>query len=410
MLLRPFILSKTSPFDWKENYLIPFRKRLYTVPCWLGKTIKYGGAIFGLNLISLNRIQLEFKKLQSNYITETDINSLFNCNKNIECLNEKIWRANRRCLTPKPLLSSLTPLPIPELQTLSHPTQTNAPNAERANNWVLRQHPSIQPLAYTLATSVIKNYITFPQFLEALDESARIAEQNIGFSPFGMIILNKPDGASGPWVADCLRLSRKPVAQLIITASEKVTWTNMHELFGAPKQITHWMVVDDALYSGQQLREQILPYAVSALRKKYLYEALTIHLVIPYVNTHGKALVETYCKRLSHENIKVLFANSRTMPNIKKVVEKLSEEDRVAGLALVDTVYRPPLRCTTYFEHKVGDHLSFPDALNKGTIKTRTYKGFLNATEKKYVEIPGNERVAGQLGFIPKFVPPYKLA
>ena len=431
-----FSFTETNPFAWKDGFLFASQNSLQIIPKskWYGNVIKNFTSFTSntyLSQSSLLRIRTEFERLRRENLAVTDLQKIFTANKNISCLNEKIRRYNKDHPHTATPLAIVEKLPLPQLQAvisddstrasearleeLSMPEEGHEPNIEKANLWVQSQHASLQPLAFALAKSVIRNYVDFPTFVASLDKSVAQALKTIGRKPFGIVTWDEPHGSSGPWVRSLLKMSKQPQAEMSILYNKKklpiptTTFDVQNKKSRAHTKknpiVKDWILVDDAVYTGTQLN-QILSTLKGKLASLYPNEEIRIHVAIPYMSSFALKNLQTAETNKTNDTITIVPYPVHIMESVAEVAERsLSEEDRQAGQLLVDTLFRN-LSCTTYFAHKVGDGVSLPRNLSDGAVWMRLYK--LLKQTAVLDEAQSNASFVNYTQFIPEFRPHYR--
>lgn len=294
------------------------------------------------------------------------------------------------------------PLALDRLDGLSYPIADHSLDIKKANEWLQRQESSLQPLAYALVESVIRNYCSFPAFISSLDKSIQMSLNLIGEEPFGIITYSTRNySKSGPWVKSLLKMKRKPCAEMLVTFvrsleldENQITFKDENnKVVVAPNStIKEWIYVDDASYSGTQLMESVLPSICSQLTTLYPNDRPRLHIAIPYMSTLAIRKLEDAAA--TNAKLSIILAPSVVMETVEdSVKKKLTIAQREAGKVLIDTLNssrKSPFPCTTYFAHKVADGLSFPTALLEGKVvsasQSVSYHPFIPKFEPHYYQ------------------------
>jgi hypothetical protein len=415
-----FSITQTSPFSWKNDLLAVSDNKISIVKPGLSTSLL---ALVQQHSLSIAKVREAFQQERDTVCQQKDLTLVarFNCNNNLQCLNEKIARVNAKQNDPTQHIKPLELLALPPLKaTVSRKDDSNAPSAKDATEWVTKQHASFQPIAYVLARAALNSYVPKNDFKIALQHSVEAAKEKIENRPFGVVTWEKPRGSSGPYVESLAKLFGKPGQRLKIVShdlmetaeftelTESKKTTTSKKVVKAGQKVLHWILFDDAIYSSNQLRSTVLPSVMRHLTSKYEGSKLQLHLVIPYASDAGKKKVDAYWKQEWKDHT-LHFSNFCKMDTIQEIAKReLTEEHIVAGIALADCADEEAPKCITYFWDKVGDAQSFPLTVVDGYIKTRTYKHFESATFKQYKEAAGNVKTVNSHSFIPAIKPPYR--
>lgn len=387
---------------------------------------------------SLERVREVFERCRDLLIKDLDqqdpktrMKLTFCCNQNIAQLNERIKAYNAAKTAEKITKLDLIPLPgivfhkkeglesvvtkkqfDPKLVPPSY-----APDTDCLNEWVKAQHPVIQPVAFALAQGVADHYVSFPEFIQALDETTAKVERRIENRSFGLVLVDGEE-KSGLWVSRLARFNRPPNTQRTAFSFSKMAimgYTGI--LSDEEKKIRDWVVVDDASYSANQMKGEILRYVIPGLIKNIPEGEIRIHLAVPYMTPYAVDYLENkLLEELGEEDsqveansyrIKIFLGNSRELMPIGKIFEGIGDpEDRTIAKRLSEVIssmkensYSKNCQqklSVNYFDHKVGDELSFPAYLSEGKVVNYSYRSnYLSLKE----EVPSP---------IPQFNPVYK--
>lgn len=254
------------------------------------------------------------------------------------------------------------------------PKPGSEPDPTTLRNWAEGQHSDLHPFVHKLVQSILNNYCSFEQFIIALDESVQAVEKVCGDNPKG-ILCSSDCMKSGYWVSRLCNFQKK--ANVIKSPIDFLpSWLGDGKLSTEELEIADWIIVDDAVYSCTQLKEEILPNFLRGLFRQIPQDkTIRIHLAIPFMTAYAKNYIENRLLKDLGEKIPCLLpildrvtllpTQTRQMPSLDNIIDSLKEKDRkVANRFLIQWGIRDNSRiATTYFAHKVGDSLSFPSFL-----------------------------------------------
>jgi hypothetical protein len=406
MTLQYFSLTKSSPLDWKDNYLLSVGGTLVIMPKWLGKRVKQALVYFGnltnlkLNYGCLERIRKEFAALAQQEVEKNShcsgakrkAKQALAVNKNVQCFNEKLMRFNvlledkSKTLEPIPLLP-LLPLRIEQPEqtsaekealskrmrvVLGSEIERKTLHIQALTKWVLAQHTSFQPTAYAAAQSVVENHIDHPTFFSALDQTLQMVQADLQGRPVGLVSWVNMSKASNLLVKMIAKRMLKPQQEFAV--QEKLTeyGMNLTKPPSMQEDARDWVIVDDALYEGLEFKNRVLAKIREVLMSHIHQDGeIRIYIAIPYMTK--EAYEELQKPFLNNERFKIILHPPKIMPSIETIRRGLSKEDVIAGHALIPPDQSPSIVSTT-FDHCMPDERTFPSALINGVVLKRTYK------------------------------------
>ncbi len=233
------------------------------------------------------------------------------------------------------------------------PQSDNSIDPVKAQEWINLHEKEDQKLAKNVLKKI--DHVSFERFLFGLKESIEKWNVLIMSRPDSQrdyaILLDKRDEKSIQWVTSlALPWLAHPPSQIV----------TMGELKSIKKDIHHLVIIDDAIYSGNQMTE-LLDWLLR-LRSHPEYQHLLdkeYHLIVPFISEKGK-------ERLSEREINVI--HHETMPNF---------DDK--GLKIYG-------QTATYFAHKIAQtRISTIDIISTGeTIRRKPGIRFIPSTAEPY--------------------------
>jgi hypothetical protein len=233
------------------------------------------------------------------------------------------------------------------------PQSDNAIDPLKAQEWVNMHDKEDQ----TLAAKILKkiDHVSFDRFIFGLKASIEKWNTLIMSRPESQrnyaILLDDRDEKSIQWVTSlALPWLAHPPTQII----------TFGKLETIKKDIQHLVIIDDAVYSGNQMtgfldeldRTRILPQHQHLLNKE-------CHIIVPFISENGK-------KRLSEREVNII--HHETIPNFK--IEGLDIGGQTA----------------TYFAHKIAQEgTSTISIISSGeTIRRKPGVRFIPSTHEPY--------------------------
>ncbi len=282
-----------------------------------------------------------------------------------------------------------------DLDNIPRPKSSNAINSERASAWI-DAHPTVSGQA--VARALVKEIQRISQ--DRFEEDLRKVIVKLTASiPAGEdIIVVSETNKSNMWVSRLAlaNLNKKPKAvyNLPFIGHEKVPNYITEFIPVSDRGVRRFIFFDDAIYSGNQLSNNIRGF-VDLLRKSGIDpSAVNIDVVVPYATKSGRELVQNATND-AQVNVFIQEIIDTAEDKMAKYGQDVLEEYRAMYNAL-------PQTALTYFDHKM------PDATS---VLTRVMKeGYVMSKEKgedgRYMYF--SRQVIEQIPFIPDITPPYK--
>lgn len=267
-----------------------------------------------------------------------------------------------------------------------HPDQSVNPeiNGPEAEAWI---NSFTQPEAQDAARWLVDNItrITFRDFQRELIDLLEVVKKEIADVPY--ITLAPRDSMyqkSETWVAQmAVDLGLVP-PQDIVLAKHIASYVNTHP------DIRYVLYFDDASYSGDRIRTNMLGQSINLMR----HPNLMYKIIIPYMTSFAANMAKEVVQQSLRPKVRVFnreristiddLLMKEPLPRQKQLMKAFSQ---YMDINMDRDSYGITL---TYFDHKVGDWLSFPESVRKGWV--RDENGEIIATHQ----------------FIPEIIPPYK--
>jgi hypothetical protein len=216
------------------------------------------------------------------------------------------------------------------------PRQSNTIVPATANTWIASHSPDLQPIARKFLGVV--RHVSFKKFLLQLYKAVQSFNNKLLSLPpaereFVIIIPAYGHQKSNQWVTEiALPFFKKP-PEGVIKLDQAQEFCRLHPT------VRHAVILDDALYSGKQMRDFI-----SAIKIDCFF-----HVIIPYMTKHGIDRITSSKVWISeHERMLTLedFCAMRVF----------NQEDQELLRNWRDEYW--PFRSLTYFDHKIADQQS----------------------------------------------------
>ncbi len=207
--------------------------------------------------------------------------------------------------------------------------------------------------------------ITFLQLKDALWQCSQQLNALLGDHPYALGFV---PGKSQQWIAELALpfLNRTPDSSFQVHTDSS---SMVARGFQSPLQTNtrHFVVFDDAAYSGAQLIA-IIEGLKKEVADKYPQEKCRLYLVVPFMSCHAIDLLnsrgkEEWGSQIYNLEVHVVTSGRR----IKAITDVLSlaELERLVEIENTMDYFngRTPNKCLTFMEWKVPDHNSMPRPL-----------------------------------------------
>ena len=256
----------------------------------------------------------------------------------------------------------------------------------KLQKWVGCHRSEHQKTAQALASSV--QHISFDAFQKGLEaslshfykEKLSAKEQN---KKYWLVLMDYPDGAaghSGSWVPSLVLqkiLNDSPNPPDHICSMQTGT---LQELLKEEALPDFLLVMDDASFSGTQIKAYLKRLEKELKRAEGEAQSLEINLVIPYTSTKARLLI------LEEEHL--LLHTDQCVKSIEELLSKEALEDfkKSAHCICPDGLF------LTYFDHKMPDTFSVSDIVSCGYAFTYRQE-MTNCKERAIQEKGWKERL-----------------
>jgi hypothetical protein len=228
-------------------------------------------------------------------------------------------------------------------------------------------------------------HVTKEQFLQALRELVTTLAAQVGNEPY--VVLAPRDSQynkSETWVANLA------VEQGLHEADGVILAKNIPGYLKDNPGINHIVLFDDASYSAERVKYNLVGQTTNLRRNT----ELKYYIVIPYMTTMASQIINESIP-LDVRN-RVIILNNRTIHSLAEIYSQQTTLEpklfadallKFFGIDLESDIQGAGL---TYFDHKVPDLISLPEAVRRG--------------EARNDEV----LVIARHQFIPEIIPPYK--
>ncbi len=204
--------------------------------------------------------------------------------------------------------------PVDQIDPALIPSQPARFDPQKVQEW-LESDPS--PVVRALKEKILQNvqHIPFGEFVRNLHAvTEKLNEQLVSKNEQYAVLWDYKPHASRRWTYELAKpfLQKKPAIETYFHGSAEPTTKALTEAM--EKGIRHFVIFDDASYSGSQLEATLLQ--VHALYRIHGKPTLRFIIVTPYITSHAASV-------LSKPGVTVLSA--KTMPYARDI---LSEEER----------------------------------------------------------------------------------
>lgn len=241
------------------------------------------------------------------------------------------------------------------------PMYHSKPNYEHLREWVDSQAtPKLREIAQKMVQNL--HYVSFADFLAALNLIVTRFNQQIGSEPFIIVVAGSSkkakEGCSDRWVpAIALQHTELNPPSNITTIAELPL-----ALVSNPN-IKNILLLDDATYSGAQMSETISSIintlgGIQTLNTMYL----NIHIAIPYYTK--EAMDQISSKPPYLHKLQINFIGHQPMPTMLEIIGVENFE----YLKKIGTQDIYPRQTLTYFDHRLADHWSIYQPIYTGEM------------------------------------------
>lgn len=235
------------------------------------------------------------------------------------------------------------------------PQTDNSISPSKSQEWIHLHQKEDQKLAAEVLKKI--DHVSFARFLFGLKGSIEKWNTLIMSRPESQrnyaLLIDSRDEKSSPWVTSlALPWLAHPPSQ-IVTLDE-------NDIKLIKKDVHHLVIIDDAIYSGNQMVKTLDPILESRVLPDYQHLlSKEFHLVVPFISESGK-------ERMSEREVNVI--HQETIPNFKN-----------EGLNIMGET-------ATYFDHKIAQvGISTINILTTGeTIRGKPGVRFIPSTKEPY--------------------------
>jgi hypothetical protein len=250
------------------------------------------------------------------------------------------------------------------------PLKTNPIDAVKKDSLVKEVAQSKQNAVEKCLSPPVLKQISFQTFLNAFQRSL---DQTLTFlmslppKERGYVIVVDEAQKSNSWMVSLAldKLATLPPLDVVFKGSLEHALSN--------KEIRHIVLFDDAAYSGQQMSSTINSDIIPCLEFSPNVKAL--HFVIPFLTTKAKGKIDGTVKEI-HGQTCFLSAH-QGMPLVGEIPKRftLSEQELHDFEEFLQSKFHivpseSEKLAMTYFDHKIADYLSIPDAAVKSVVGT----------------------------------------
>lgn len=275
------------------------------------------------------------------------------------------------------LRQTYRPVPVP---TRSYPIDPNL-----LQTWIDSQcTEETRQTANWIASQL--RHISFSEFLQNLENSIMDFNHQLVElgSPAYAIILGTSLGEAG--------YRREPksnlwVSRLAFPILEQEPRRIEYDASRARSSITHFVIIDDASYSGNQIFQTLLFNIQRLLPTWFLDDPMTFHLVIPYMTQHAQDLIRQEVTERFPGVVNLIFYTQEILPTFREITirewveQGVSEEEALAEYKILAAEFGIPSvsdaePSVIYFDHKLPDSYSTLYWALKGALAIGRSKEF----------------------------------
>ncbi|MCK5492510.1 MAG: HAD family hydrolase, partial [Candidatus Omnitrophica bacterium] len=246
---------------------------------------------------------------------------------------------------------------------VQRPLVDNPVDKNKAEKWINSHSVQLRKLAGFLADNI--SYINQEEFENALDESIKEFTNNIKEKPY-IVLLPKYDNRpikSNHW---CYELAREKgfFLSAIISDKTKILISEIRE-----KGIRDVVIIDDASYSGSQVREKIMNFLDKLEEENIDRSEINVHIIIPFMTLIAENRIR---KKFKNKMNDIYIYRQRKIETIyeifQSVVKKYPDRRNEFNdfLSLIRKTYgigssiskNFTSRTLTYFQHKIPNGLA----------------------------------------------------